>query len=143
MDKTSYWWEKEGLRFECTQCGKCCGGEPGSIWVDEKERSRIAEFLAIDEVSLRKDYLVRKGGFVSIKERENFDCAFLDPVSKKCTIYPVRPDQCSAFPFWDALLTDKKIWNFYAIRCPGMNNGKLYNKEIIQDLLNNEKNKIK
>ena len=28
-------WYSEGLRFECTQCGACCSGEPGYVWVDE------------------------------------------------------------------------------------------------------------
>ena len=137
-DKTSYWWEESGLRFECLQCGRCCGEEPGSIWVDQEERTKIAEFLKIDETALRKGFLVRRGGFVSIKERENFDCIFLDHETKKCTIYQARPKQCSLFPFWNTLLTDQNIWNFYASRCPGMNTGKLYTKEMIIDLLKHQ-----
>ena len=30
-------WYADGLRFECTQCGDCCSGEPGYVWVDEDE----------------------------------------------------------------------------------------------------------
>lgn len=43
-----YWWDKSGLRFECVMCGKCCGGEPGSVWVSEQETSLIGGFLNIN-----------------------------------------------------------------------------------------------
>ena len=67
-----YWWDKSGLRFECVMCGKCCGGEPGSVWVSEQETSLIGGFLNINLHKLRKDFLVRKMGKLSIKEKENF-----------------------------------------------------------------------
>ena len=35
-------WYSEGLRFECTQCGACCSGEPGYVWVDEAEIAAMA-----------------------------------------------------------------------------------------------------
>ena len=28
-----------GLRFECTQCGDCCTGAPGYVWVNKAEIS--------------------------------------------------------------------------------------------------------
>lgn len=73
-----YWWERDGVRFECTACGRCCGGEPGSIWVTPAERARIAGELGIDEIALRKEYLTRREGRCSIKEMENYDCIFLN-----------------------------------------------------------------
>ena len=30
-------WFKEGLKFECQRCGRCCRGEPGVIWVNKKK----------------------------------------------------------------------------------------------------------
>src|SRR5690606_15561824 len=38
-------WYRDGLRFECTQCGNCCTGMPGHVWVDEADIARIAEYL--------------------------------------------------------------------------------------------------
>lgn len=132
MEEKQFWWEKDGLRFECVQCGRCCGIEPGSIWVTPEEIRRIAEFLDIDEIKLRMEYLTRNMGKTSIKELDNFDCVFLERNSHCCAIYKVRPLQCRLFPFWPSLLKSKKIWNYYANKCPGMNNGKLYTPEMIK-----------
>ena len=30
-------WYAEGLRFKCTECGQCCTGAPGYVWVNEEE----------------------------------------------------------------------------------------------------------
>ncbi|WP_296458322.1 hypothetical protein [Rubinisphaera sp.] len=38
-------WYKDGLKFECTQCGNCCTGGPGAVWVSEEEIQAIAEYL--------------------------------------------------------------------------------------------------
>ena len=40
-------WYKDGLRFTCTQCGDCCTGEPGYVWVTEEEMKQIAEYRGI------------------------------------------------------------------------------------------------
>src|SRR5262249_1390597 len=37
-------WYQDGLRFECTRCGKCCSGFPGFVWVSEAELQAIADF---------------------------------------------------------------------------------------------------
>ena len=38
-------WYRYGLSFECTQCGNCCTGGPGFVWVEEEEIRAIADFL--------------------------------------------------------------------------------------------------
>ena len=30
-------WYSEGLRFECSQCGDCCTGAEGYVWVNQAE----------------------------------------------------------------------------------------------------------
>lgn len=85
------WWEEEGIRFECRGCGRCCGGEPGEIWVTPAERAKIAAELGMDEITLRKECLRRVDGRLGIKEKENYDCYFLDGGTKRCKIYKVRP----------------------------------------------------
>ena len=114
------WWEDEGVRFECRGCGRCCGGEPGEIWVTPAERAKIAAELGMDEITLRKECLRRVDGRLGIKEKENYDCYFLDGGTKRCKIYKVRPLQCRMFPFWPSMLSDKRVWDYYAAFCPGM-----------------------
>ena len=104
------WWEDEGVRFECRGCGRCCGGEPGEIWVTPAERAKIAAELGMDEITLRKECLRRVDGRLGIKEKENYDCYFLDGGTKRCKIYKVRPLQCRMFPFWPSMLSDKRVW---------------------------------
>ena len=38
-------WFKDGLRFTCTRCGKCCTGPPGFVWVNDEEVAAIAEYI--------------------------------------------------------------------------------------------------
>ena len=39
-------WYKEGLRFKCTGCGKCCQG-PGYVWVGKQEIERLSKHFKI------------------------------------------------------------------------------------------------
>ncbi|MDL2298771.1 YkgJ family cysteine cluster protein [Synergistaceae bacterium OttesenSCG-928-D05] len=133
-ENSTQWWEREEVRFECKQCGNCCGGEPGAIWLTAQETAAIAASLELSEAEFRKQYLTRNMGRSSIKELENYDCIFLKRNQNLCAIYEVRPLQCKLFPFWPSILRDKNVWNYYATRCPGMNSGKLYTKEIILNL---------
>lgn len=133
-------WYANGLSFSCTQCGNCCTGAPGYVWVSDIEVDRFAAFLKIDRMTFLKTYCRLIGGRVSLKERRNFrneyDCVFLKEIeigegAKKrmkrvCTVYDVRPLQCRTWPFWDGLLATEEAWNHAAERCPGMNKGKAY-----------------
>lgn len=129
------WWEDEGLRFECHACGRCCCGEPGDVWLSDEDFARIAEYLGADDETMSKRYVSRKIGRVRLREMENFDCVFYERNSAGCLIYKVRPKQCRLFPFWESTLKDKSVWNFYAKRCPGMNHGQLYTKEMISQFV--------
>lgn len=131
----SLWWEESGLNFSCTGCGRCCGGEPGDIWVTQEERKKISEELQMDEIAFRQQCLRRIDGRCSIKEKENYDCLFLDAEARRCKIYKVRPLQCRLFPFWPSMLTDKRIWDYYAAFCPGMGSGRHYAPELVMKFL--------
>ncbi|WP_211435994.1 YkgJ family cysteine cluster protein [Candidatus Kuenenia stuttgartiensis] len=48
-------WYKKGLQFECQQCGKCCRGEPGVVWVNDKEIKDISRFLGITQEMFAKN----------------------------------------------------------------------------------------
>ena len=45
-------WFKEGLKFECQRCGRCCRGEPGVIWVNKKEIEKYHHFWVLRRTHL-------------------------------------------------------------------------------------------
>ena len=138
--KTNCFWCNDGVYFTCKECGSCCGGETGFIWLSETEKSSIADFLTITKEELEERYLRYVHEKWSIKElsrEQNFDCVFLK--DGRCSIYPVRPSQCREFPFWESMLYDKEEWVFYADRCPGMNSGRHYTLKEIQNIIEEHK----
>ena len=133
----SYFFD-DGLQFECTGCGKCCTGESGTIFVNDREAGEIAAHLNMEKPAFlsRHAYPVKDGH--SIKEKRNGDCIFLQ--GKRCGIYEVRPTQCRTFPFWPEVLRSEAKWKEAATSCEGMGQGKLYSKEEIMKILNHVMN---
>lgn len=125
-------WYQAGLAFECTQCGNCCSGPPGYVWLTKEEIRRIAGFLGRDDDTLDPSQLRRVGLRYSLTEKKGGDCIFLKREGGKamCSIYPVRPLQCRTWPFWTELLKSPDHWNEAARTCPGMNRGPLH--EFVQ-----------
>lgn len=128
-------WFKDGLRFECTQCGNCCTGSPGYVWVTDDEVLQIAEYLEkpIGEVRLLHTRPAR--GKVSLKEYANGDCIYFDPQSRGCRIYPVRPTQCRTWPFWNTNVQSPEQWQATQQSCPGAGQGQFISLEEIEDRL--------
>lgn len=118
-------WYQAGLSFECTQCGNCCSGPPGYVWVTRQEITKIAKYLERDDGQLDRSQLRRVGLRHSLTEKSNGDCIFLVRKNGKatCGIYPVRPVQCRTWPFWDVNLHSPDDWNQTAKDCPGINRG--------------------
>jgi len=119
-------WYRDGLRFECTQCGNCCSGDPGYVWATKEEIRRISEFLGRDDGWLDKAHLRRVGLRYSLTEKPDGDCIFLkrENGNTMCGIYPVRPLQCRTWPFWNVNLKSKQGWDeIHRTKCPGMNTG--------------------
>lgn len=113
-------WYKDGLRFSCTQCGKCCTGSPGFVWVNEEEIEKMAAFLNISIQDFIKTYTRQVGARLSLLEhRTNYDCVFLK--NKQCQVYGARPKQCRTFPWWKENVSSEAEWNETAERCEGIN----------------------
>ena len=129
-DKTP--WYSEGLRFECTQCGACCSGDPGYVWVDQTEIEGMAADLGLELDAFERKFVRKVGPDRSLLEYDNGDCILLDPVSRKCTVYESRPIQCRTWPFWDSTLEKKRDWKETCEVCPGAGKGKLYTFEQIE-----------
>jgi len=128
-------WYSDGLKFSCTQCGDCCTGRPGFVWVTREEVEAIARFLEVSIEDLRERALRKVHGRVSLTERANGDCVFY---AKGCSIYPARPIQCRTFPFWPENLRSERDWDEAASECPGMGRGRLYSVEEIARLRKGE-----
>ena len=127
-------WYQAGLRFECKGCGACCTGAPGYVWVGPKEAQRIAEYLRISLTEFYVRFTRAVSGRISLIELANGDCVFLDPKTRLCRIYPVRPTQCQTWPFWTSNLVTREAWQEAANRCPGCNSGRLYTVQEIERL---------
>lgn len=129
-------WYRAGLAFECMQCGSCCGGAPGYVWVTKKDIKTIARFLGRTDNWLPKTQLRRVGFRYSLTEQANGDCVFLKREGEriKCSIYSVRPLQCRTWPFWTSNLTSADAWNRATETCPGINLGRRYDFEAIEKI---------
>jgi len=134
-------WYGGGLRFTCSQCGNCCTGGPGYVWISEKEIDRLAGHLKITTCQVVARYCRKIGSKYSLKEHRNshgeHDCIFLKEekvasgkdgeqiifTKRSCTIYQFRPLQCRTWPFWEGNLAGPENWSLSSRRCHGMNNG--------------------
>jgi len=151
-------WYSDGLKFTCTQCGNCCTGGPGFVWISDEEVERLAEFLKLTVRETRARYCRKIGRRWSLNEHRthegNYDCAFLTPIAdagvkrkelsaseaiphkrRGCSIYPVRPLQCRTWPFWHSNLEDRELWKMAGKKCPGLDRGsRFFNREQIETL---------
>lgn len=119
-------WYKDGLKFECTQCGDCCSGAPGYVWVSEAEIAELAKAMNMELETFRDRFIRRVGARFSLVEYSDGDCILLDPETRKCLAYSGRPTQCRTWPFWNSNLRNESDWETTCEVCPGAGKGKLY-----------------
>ncbi|KAL3911316.1 MAG: hypothetical protein SGARI_001703 [Bacillariaceae sp.] len=122
----------KSLPFECTECGKCCKTE-GNVYLSPEElkdasaykNMTTSEFIeeyagnTMDDISSKDDKVDNNLPWVLVKNTETEHgpaCIFLDPKTNHCRIYPVRPIQCSTYPFWPNVLQSEGHWND-EVRC--------------------------
>lgn len=120
---TEQYFFADGVRFECTNCGNCCTGEPGVVAINAGEITALAEWLQRDEKAVRADYVWTHGDGYRLREEPNGDCCFFDG---RCRIYPVRPKQCRTYPFWFRNLRSPEAWERTCRECPGIGQGRWY-----------------
>lgn len=116
-------WYKEGLRFKCTECGKCCTGPAGFVWITVEEMISMAASLNITLEMFKRKYTRVRGNRYALVEKKSkggkFECIFLK--DKKCEVYKTRPSQCQTFPWWKENLTTEESWKLAAKDCEGIN----------------------
>jgi len=102
--------------FSCKKCGDCCKGY-GGTFVTAEDIEAIAAYIKMDPERFVADYCDMSGGKPVLAQGENGYCIFWDEV---CTIHPVKPRMCRAWPFIESVLTDINNWHIMAGVCPGI-----------------------
>ena len=126
-------WFHKGLRFKCTQCGDCCTGAPGYVWVNREEIAALAAHLGLDVADFEAKYVRKVGVRKSLIEYPNGDCVFLK--DRKCSVYEARPRQCRTWPFWESNLRSEEAWQRTCEVCPGSGKGQVVPvEEILRQL---------
>ncbi|MCA9214336.1 MAG: YkgJ family cysteine cluster protein [Planctomycetales bacterium] len=132
-DETPAPWYSDGLRFKCSQCGDCCTGAPGYVWVNKEEIQELADEIQVSVEQFESEYVRRVGIRKSLREFPSGDCVFFDSESRKCQVYNARPRQCRTWPFWDSNLKTPEAWELTCEVSPGSGRGKLYQLEEIEE----------
>jgi Fe-S-cluster containining protein len=102
--------------FECKQCGDCCQGY-GGTFVSPEDIQSIAAYIQTSPDRFVSDYCQISGGKPVLAQGENGYCVFWNAT---CTIHPVKPRMCRAWPFIKSVLADIANWRIMAGACPGM-----------------------
>jgi Fe-S-cluster containining protein len=128
-------WYADGLQFECqADCGACCTNHDdyAYVYIQSAEAERLAEFLGHELEEFLERYAAVDGDELVLR-MDQPNCPFLDGSS--CTVYPVRPVQCSTFPFWVENLSSRRAWRRLARFCPGIDQGETVDLLKIRDEL--------
>jgi len=102
--------------FECQKCGDCCLGY-GGTFVTEKDIEAIADYIGADPRHFVRNYCRLSGGKPLLAQGENGKCVFWEGL---CTIHPVKPRMCKAWPFIESVLINPGNWDMMATACPGI-----------------------
>jgi Fe-S-cluster containining protein len=130
---TQRFWDK-GVRFECQGTGHCCTsrGSYGYVYFTIEDRRRLAKFLSLSTSSFTRRYCKKTAGYYHLKDSKG-PCQFLK--DKSCSVYSARPAQCRTWPFWPENMNARTWSREIKTFCPGIGKGKLYSKEEILKLL--------
>lgn len=131
-------WYKDGLRFACTGCGRCCRGPGGYVWVTEDEAKTLAKVLLLSFEDFAKQYLRRSGLRLALVDGATGDCVLLD-TKGRCKAYEHRPVQCRTWPWWPENLETPEDWAREKENCPGLDTGKRHTLDQILDGLERAK----
>ena len=138
MSEAKLPWYKDGLKFKCTECGKCCTGQPGFVWTTDAEVEAMAKKLHMTVQAFKMRYIRKKENRLALVEKKVGEgdkaCIFLK--EKRCEIYEARPQQCRTFPWWKENLQSEESWKVAALGCEGISEkASVVKYEAIQQLL--------
>ncbi|MCP4021580.1 MAG: YkgJ family cysteine cluster protein, partial [Desulfobacteraceae bacterium] len=76
-------------------------------------------YIHADPKAFIETYCDMSGSRHVLTRGKNGFCIFFDK-KKQCTIHPVKPYMCKAWPFIKTLIKNPENWNIMANSCPGM-----------------------
>ncbi|RMH19518.1 MAG: YkgJ family cysteine cluster protein [Acidobacteria bacterium] len=105
--------------YDCSKCpAYCCSY--ARIRVHDRDLRRLARHFAVDLDAARRRYTKKgDGGERVLRHRRDAHfgsvCRFLDPATRRCTIYHARPEICRAYPgtvrcgYYDFLSAERRL----------------------------------
>lgn len=102
--------------FNCKNCGACCRGF-GGTYVTRENIEAIAGFFGTNPDRVLEKYCQTSGRKTVIAQKPDGYCVFWDG---NCTIHPVKPRMCRAWPFIEGVLRAPENWRIMADSCPGI-----------------------
>ena len=123
--------------FECQRCGDCCQGY-GGTYVTESDIQAISAYIGVSPDRFLEEYCTVSVNKPLLRQGENGYCIFWNEV---CTIHPVKPRMCRAWPYIESVLIDPTNWRIMANSCPGIREH-FPDEQItstVQEALNREK----
>ncbi|CAE8610714.1 unnamed protein product [Polarella glacialis] len=118
------WW-KDGLRFGCTACGRCCTRRlpAASSPLAEKEIRSMARVIGVSSTRFKAEYTELLPSETDPVRRLGVDesgkCRLLTS-SGKCSVYKARPAGCQTYPFWPENVASPYEWAREAMMCEGI-----------------------
>jgi hypothetical protein len=103
--------------FQCKKCGDCCKGY-GGTYVTDSDINKIAEYIHVSPERFINEYCVLSGKKYVLAQSDTGYCKFWN---KLCTIHPVKPKMCRAWPYIESVLVDPVNWEIMGNSCPGVN----------------------
>ena len=105
--------------FTCTQCGVCCQGF-GGTYITPEDIQRISRFIGCPPDTFIPRFCDMSGSRPVLTLSSEGTCIFFDGL---CTIHPVKPYMCRAWPFIKTLVHHPENWEAMAGSCEGMKKG--------------------
>ncbi len=124
--------------FTCRQCGECCRGF-GGTYVTDSDIARISAYIRFNTDRFASKYCEKSGSKYVLACGKDGCCIFFDK-EKQCTIHPVKPYMCKAWPFIVTLIRNPENWNIMADSCPGIK--KNISEKVIKKIVKFEKEKL-
>ncbi|MCF6247226.1 MAG: YkgJ family cysteine cluster protein [Desulfobacula sp.] len=124
--------------FVCQLCGECCNGF-GGTYVTHEDIINICRFINSEPDTFIKKYCDPSGSRHVLTRGSAGYCVFFDK-NRQCTIHPVKPYMCRAWPFIKTLIKNPENLDIMANSCPGIKKG--VGHETIQSIVKKEKDRL-
>ncbi|MEM7408934.1 MAG: YkgJ family cysteine cluster protein [Myxococcota bacterium] len=106
------------FRHRCLRSGNCCSRPGGQVRVTPDDARHIADHLGMTEAAFRSRYVDVRGDRLAAGPTSA--CVFLEGGRpSRCTIYPVRPERCRSWPYWEELRDPTERAAAFRV-CPGL-----------------------